>query len=182
MIYLSTFLIVILIGISLSMDAFSLSIIYGTYGLSKIEIIKLSIIVGLFHFFMPLLGLFFGNVILRCFLFNVNLVVSVIFFIIGISMIISGIKDEDVRIMVNIIGYLLFGLSVSIDSFSVGIGLGLISNNYLIVSCVFMIISGIFTYTGLSFGKILNKRLGKFSNIIGGIVMIMLAIYYYFKI
>ena len=53
----------ILIGISLSMDAFSLALLYGTYGLAKNEEITLSIIVGLFHFFMPLIGLFFGNMI-----------------------------------------------------------------------------------------------------------------------
>ena len=176
---METILIIFLVGISLSMDAFSLAIIYGTYGLSKKNEILLSVIVGVFHFFMPLLGVLFGNIILDYFIFSINLVVSVIFFIIGISMLISVVKDEDVRIMVNIIGFLLFGLSVSIDSFSVGIGLGLISNNYLFLSCVFMIISGILTYLGLSFGKILNKKFGKYANIMGGIIMIILAMYYF---
>ena len=37
--------------------------------------IILSVIVGMYHFFMPLLGLFFGNIITNYFIFDVNIVV-----------------------------------------------------------------------------------------------------------
>ena len=53
----------IIVGVSLSMDAFSLALAYGTVGLSNKNKIILSIIVGCFHFFMPLMGLIFGNII-----------------------------------------------------------------------------------------------------------------------
>ena len=101
---------IVLIGISLSMDAFSLALIYGTYSLKKKDIIVLSSIVGIFHFFMPLMGLGFGGIILKFLLFNVSLVVGVIFLIIGIEMIISSIKEEEISIMVSFVGFLLFGL------------------------------------------------------------------------
>lgn len=179
---MGTILIILLIGISLSMDAFSLAIIYGTYGLSKKNEILLSVIVGVFHFFMPLIGLFFGGILMKYFIFSINLVVGIIFGIIGISMIISGLRNEDVKLFVNLVGFLLFGLSVSIDSLTTGIGLSLISNNYLLVSSVFMIVSGVFTYIGLIFGGILNKKFGSYANVMGGIIMIVLAIYYFFKI
>ena len=173
---------VILIGISLSMDAFSLSIIYGTYGISSDKAIILSIVVGIFHFIMPLLGLCFGNIIMKYFLFSINLIVGSIFFVIGISMILSSIREDDIKILTNMLGFLLFGLSVSIDSFTVGIGIGFISHNYLMVSSIFMVISGLLTYIGLSFGKNIGERLGKYSDIMGGGIMIMLGIYYLFKI
>ena len=54
-------LIVILVAISLSMDAFSLSLAYGTLDLEKKSINLLSLIVGSYHFIMPLLGMWFGN-------------------------------------------------------------------------------------------------------------------------
>ena len=53
----------ILVGISLSMDAFSLSLAYGTINLNKRQELTLSLIVGLYHFVMPLIGLFFGSII-----------------------------------------------------------------------------------------------------------------------
>ena len=51
--------IVITIAISLSMDAFSLSLLYGTLNLEKKFIWKLSLIVSIYHFFMPILGQLF---------------------------------------------------------------------------------------------------------------------------
>lgn len=167
-----------LIGISLSMDAFSLALIYGTYGLSKKNEIILSIIVGLFHFIMPLIGLSFGNMVIRYFMFNVNLVVGIIFGIIGIEMVISSIKEEEVKILISLIGFLFFGLSVSIDSLTTGIGLSAISKNYLGVASMFMIVSGLFTYMGLRLGNKLSDKFGKYATISGGIMMILLAIHY----
>ena len=168
----------ILVGISLSMDAFSLAYIYGTYGLNKKDIYLLSIIVGIFHFFMPLIGIFFGNIIYQYFIFNINLIVSIIFGIIGIEMIISSTKEEEKNITISFIGFILFGLSVSIDSLTTGIGLSVINNNYLECSTIFMTASSIFTYLGLILGNKLNNKLGKISTTIGGFILIILAIYY----
>jgi len=171
---------IILIGISLSMDAFSLALIYGTYSLKKKDIIMLSSIVGVFHFFMPLMGLGFGGIILKFLLFNVSLVVGVIFLIIGIEMIISSIREEEISIMVSVVGFLLFGLSVSIDSFTTGIGLSLISSNYLLCSFMFMGISSFFTYIGLIFGNKLSNKFGRYATFFGGVIMIILAGTYIF--
>ena len=50
-----------LIGISLSIDAFSMSLAYGLIGIRKKDMFLSSLIVGLFHFFMPLLGSIIGS-------------------------------------------------------------------------------------------------------------------------
>ena len=60
-----SFFTVLLVAIGLSMDTFSLSLGYGMFNLSKKNIIRISIIVGLFHFLMPLLGNRFGDIILK---------------------------------------------------------------------------------------------------------------------
>lgn len=170
----------ILIGISLSMDAFSLALIYGTYNLSRKQMITLSMIVGIYHFFMPLIGLGLGSVLAKYFVFYPHLVVGIIFGIIGMEMFWSSFREEDVKIMVNFLGFLLFGLSVSIDSLTTGIGLSAISHNYLVVASIFMVISGLFTYCGLWMGGILNERFGKYATMVGGAMMIILAITYLF--
>lgn len=178
---MNTFFTTLLVGISLSMDAFSLALIYGTQGMSKKDELFLSIIVGLFHFFMPLIGFNLGNFLYNYFIFNFNLVVGIIFTIIGIEMIVSGVKEEEVNILLSIWGFLMFGLSVSIDSLTTGIGLKVINDNYLEVSSIFMLCSGIFTYFGLKFGNKLNDKFGKYSTIGGGGMLIILAIYYVFR-
>ena len=178
---MNTFFMTLLVGVSLSMDAFSLALLYGTQELSKKDEILLSIIVGMFHFFMPLIGLSLGNLLYSYFVFNFNLVVGIIFSIIGIEMVVSAIKGEDVNILLSIWGFLLFGLSVRIDSLTTGIGLKAICDDYLEVSTIFMMCSGIFTYVGLKFGNKLSDRFGKVATIGGGIVLIILAIYYVFR-
>ena len=50
-------LLVFLMAISLSMDAFSLALAYGTLGMSNKDKIILSLVVGIFHLIMPLLGM-----------------------------------------------------------------------------------------------------------------------------
>lgn len=172
----------LLIAISLSMDAFSLSLIYGTYGLSKRNEVLLAIIVGLFHLFMPLIGLGFGNIIMDYFIFNIELVVGVIFLIIGLEMLISSKKNEEVKILDSLVGFLFFGLSVSIDSLTTGIGLSAISKNYIGVACLFMIVSGLFTYMGLRLGGKLSDKFGKYATIVGAIIMIVLGGSYILKI
>lgn len=171
----------LIIGISLSMDAFSLSLIYGTQGIGHKNEVILTLIVGLFHFFMPLLGLNIGNFLLIHFVFNINVVLGIIFSIIGIEMIISSIKEEDVKIHLGIWGLILFGFSVSLDSLTTGIGLKAINDNYFEVSSIFMICSSLFTYLGLKLGDKLSNRLGKFATTIGGGMLIVIAIYYMFR-
>lgn len=178
---MDTFLTTLIIGISLSMDAFSLALIYGTQSISKRNKIILSIIVGIYHFVMPLLGVFLGNVILKYLVINLSIVVSIIFLFIGIEMIISSIKDDSHDFVVSIFGFLIFGLSVSIDSFTTGIGLNVINNNYLEVSSIFCIVSGSFTYLGLILGNKLGSIFGKLSTIIGGVILIILGIIYFFR-
>ena len=178
---MDTFFTTLIIGISLSMDAFSLALIYGTQSISKRNKIILSIIVGIYHFVMPLLGVFLGNVILKYLVINLSIVVSIIFLFIGIEMIISSIKDDNHDFVVSIFGFLIFGLSVSIDSFTTGIGLNVINNNYLEVSSIFCVVSGNFTYLGLILGNKLGSIFGKLSTIIGGVILIILGIIYFFR-
>ena len=71
------------------MDAFSLAFSYGIKSISKKNVIITAIIVGLFHFFMPLLGNAFGNEIKQIFNINPNLLLFYLFMFIAIEMVID---------------------------------------------------------------------------------------------
>lgn len=174
-------MIILLVALSLSMDAFSLALIYGINNLSKRKEIILSLIVGLFHLIMPLIGYGLGEFILNLFPIELHILVTIIFTLIGIEMVIDSLKEPKYNLLTNITGMLLFGLAVSIDSFGVGIGLDILTDNVFSSSVIFMIISGLITYIGLSFGKIIGKKIGKISNMIGGLILIILGLIYMFK-
>ncbi len=87
-------LMVIIIAISLSMDAFSLSLAYGTLNMPKKQINRLSIIVGLYHFFMPLIGMWVGNNIIKIIPINPNSIVFIVLISIGLQMIVETFKKK----------------------------------------------------------------------------------------
>lgn len=177
---MNSFLTIFLIAISLSMDAFSLALIYGMSNLNSKDKIILSLIVGIYHFIMPLIGLEFGFLISKINFISIDIIASIILVYIGIDLIISNYKEED-KLLISLVGFLMFGLSVSIDSLSVGIGLKALTNNYFLSATTFSITSFIFTYLGLILGNILGKKVGTYSKTIGGIILIIIAIIIFLK-
>ena len=117
-----------MLAIGLSMDAFSLALIYGTLNMSKSLNSKMSIMVSLFHFFMPILGYYLGRWILNIIGIDPEIIVGVIFIALAIEMLLSLKKEEQVKILTNIFSVMVFAFTVSIDSFSIGIGLGALKN------------------------------------------------------
>ena len=160
------------------MDAFSLSLAYGTLNLEKKYINLLSIIVGVYHFFMPIIGMWFGSGILSFIKINPNVIVFIVLLIIGIEMIIQSFKNERKVEIMNFFELLMFGFAVSLDSFSVGIGLNSIYDKPLISAIIFSLFAGTFTYLGLIFGKKLSKIFGKISTLIGGSILIIIGLLY----
>lgn len=169
-------IIIILIAISLSMDAFSLSLIYGTLNLNKKDIYILSLIVGIYHFFMPLLGMFLGNLLLEMIPINPNIIVCIVLVFIGTEMIVGSRSQNDEVNRMDLKELLLFGFAVSLDSFSIGLGLESISNHYFLGALTFSFFSFSFTYLGLILGKKINNKIGGISTFIGGIVLILIGI------
>lgn len=175
-------LILFVIAVSLSMDAFSLSLAYGTLGLSKKETKLLSVIVGIYHFFMPIIGMFLGKIILNILHIKPDIVVFIVLLFIGIQMFIESFKEKEEIKYMSKIELLLFGLAVSIDSFSVGIGLNNITSNILLSSTIFSLSAFFFTYLGLILGKKINEMIGRIATTLGGITLIIIAFIYLFKL
>lgn len=173
-----SFLIPFIIAVSLSMDAFSLALAYGTQNISKPKTIILSISVGIFHFFMPLFGYIVGYKIINILPIKPNTLIFIVLFIIGIQMILESIKNNNIVKPLSYIEILLFSLAVSLDSFTIGLGLEFIYKNIFISVLLFSITSLFFTYIGLNIGKIINQIIGKLSTFIGGLILIIVGILY----
>lgn len=171
---------ILIIGCSLSMDAFSLSLAYGMQGIIKKDIFILSTIVGIYHFIMPLLGSEIGSFVFNYIKISSNLIVFFILLFIGINLIKSSFEKTDIVYKLSICNYLLFGLAVSLDSFSIGIGLETVTNMHIESSLIFMVCSSLFTFIGLILGKKINQILGRLATIIGGITLIIIAFIYLF--
>jgi putative Mn2+ efflux pump MntP len=170
---------ILLIGISLSMDTFSLSLTLGT--VSENKLIKiLPLFVGIFHFFMPIIGNIIGITLINLLDLASNIILGTVLIVLGINLAIHYFKDETAEINLNIIGVIIFALSVSIDSFSVGLGINDITNNYYIASIIFALCSAAFTYLGIIIGKYSSKLIGKYAIILGIFLLLILGIFHLF--
>ena len=170
--------ILITIAISLSMDAFTMSLAYGTLNISKKDIILLSSIVGIYHFIMPLIGNLIGSFIFSEIPINPDFIVAIILILIGIEMILDTLREKESLKYFGILKMILFGFTVSIDSFSIGIGLKNITSNLVLSSFLFTIFSFSFTLLGSLIGSKINQLFGVISTLIGGITLILIALFY----
>lgn len=171
---------VVMIAIGLSMDAFSLAILYGTLNFNRRKTLTLATSVGVFHFFMPLLGNLIGLFLLSLLPVKPNILVGIIFLVISIQMLISIFKEEEMIDLKGILAIIIFAFTVSIDSFSVGIGLSAVCDNKVLAVSIFSITSFLFTFTGLTIGSKLTEKFGKLSTLIGSIVLFCLSLVYLF--
>ena len=168
-------LIIITIGISLSMDAFGVALALTS---SKQKVSYLfAVIVGICHFILSYLGSYISDGLLTNIFLSANILVGIILILIGLNVFL-GIKKEQSNKNLNLWSNFILAVSVSLDSFGTGIGIKLINPNMFINAVVFTISSFSFTLLGLIIGKRVNHKYGTIAEVIGGITLILLGIYY----
>ena len=165
---------IILIGLSLSMDAFSISIILALKnGRKKIGII-ISLSFGLFQFIMPILGFYLGNILNSNIISYNSYLGSFILIVIGILMLTEKGTKENTKL--NLKELFILSLATSIDAFIVGISFSF-SNTHIITSSIIIgFITFIICLIGYYLGYIFNKKAHQYASIIGGITLIILGI------
>ena len=168
---------IFLIGISLSMDAFAVSICKGLS--IQNNKIKNCLITGLyFGFFqalMPLLGYLFGNS-LKSIIINIDhYIILFILLIIGINMIIDN-TDEKLDNSMNFKTMLLLAIATSIDAFAVGITFSFLKINIFLSIFIIGLTTFIISFIGVLLGNRIGNRYKKESKILGGITLIFLGI------
>ena len=174
-------LILLIIGTCLSIDAFSISTVIGIYNPSIKKILSASITVGIFHFIMPLLGYIISYQLNKILPINTDLILGIILILISLQMCIEYIKPSKKEITLNKLGIILFAFGVSLDSFSVGLGIKAITENLFLASTIFSLVSFSFTFLGLTLGKYINKFLKKYSYLIGTIFLFTIGLIFLLK-
>ena len=112
---------IFLIGVALSMDAFSIALSIGTAHLSKNRFILIPIVVSIMHFVMPLIGLFLGNQILSVININPKIIMTIILLYLAFLMYKDRNNDKVTKIN-SLLSIFLYALSVSLDSMGLILG------------------------------------------------------------
>jgi putative Mn2+ efflux pump MntP len=175
------FLEILLIALSMSMDAFAVCLGAGTQERTSAArpTFRLAFHFGLFQFLMPVLGWFAGETIARYISSYDHWMAFILLAFVGGRMIWSGFHPEQDSYRNDPSrGWtlVLLSLAVSIDALAVGLSLGIIGVTIWVPAVVIGIVTGFVSWLGLRLGNMLGEKFGKRMEVIGGIILVLLGL------
>ncbi|MDZ5711228.1 manganese efflux pump MntP [Jeotgalibacillus haloalkalitolerans] len=163
----------IFLALALGMDALSASIAAGAQPVSVKAKWIISTLVGLLHTVLPAAGMVIGSSLLDA----MNWFGMVLLVFIGLQMIFAGFKSKKEQPMVlTPFKWLAFSIAVSLDSLSIGITLGITDLSDSQALIIFGIAAFLMTRIGFALGGLVTLTAGRFSEVIGGSILIGLAL------
>lgn len=175
----------LMMALALSMDAFSVSLGMGTLALRKRQIFRIGIVIGIFHVIMPLIGIGLGQYLAEQIGTVSSMIGGLLLLFIGLQIFFSSFTDQKAKKFMPMgIGLYMFAFGVSVDSLTVGLGLGMFGTKVILTLVLFGTFSCLFTWLGLWVGRKTRMKLGSWASVFGGSALIafslILLFYTYF--
>ncbi|OUN01036.1 MAG: hypothetical protein BAA02_14420 [Paenibacillaceae bacterium ZCTH02-B3] len=172
-----------LLAVALGMDAFSLGVGIGLRGVRTAEMWRLGLCVTLFHFLMPLCGMVAGRNFRLILDDLAHAAAGVLLLLLGAHMIYHSLRGGESRSIDHrtFWGMMLFALGVSIDSFSVGLSLGMFwPENIPLAVTMFGLAGGGMNMAGLLAGRRLSQLAGEYGEAFGGAILLGFGLLFLF--
>jgi len=171
---------VLLIALSMAMDAFSVCIGAGTQARTNDPrpTFRLAFHFGLFQFLLPVIGWLAGTTVERYIASFDHWIAFALLAFVGIRMIRSGINpDGELHKNDPSRGWtmVLLSIAVSIDALAVGLSLGVVGIFVWYPAIVIGVVTGLMSWLGLRIGNRLGMKFGKRMEIVGGVVLILIG-------
>ena len=176
-----SFVEILLIGIGLSMDAFSVSVCKGLT--TKRFSWKMALVCGLwFGFFqtlMPVIGYFLGDQFHQ-FIESVDHWIAFgLLYLIGLNMLFDALKKKKDQPSDGSLGFktmLLLAIATSIDALAVGITLACIEVNLWSSVLIIGVTTFLFSILGVKIGNVFGSKFEKSAGIIGAIILMLIGL------
>ena len=170
------FLELILISISLSMDAFAVSICQGIANIENTnkKALETGLYFGFFQALMPLLGYLTGTYLSNLLDEVDHFIVFFLLGFIGFSMIKNSLKEKDIKTNSSK-EMLVLSIATSIDALAVGVSLAFLKVNIIISIITIGTICFIISFTGVKLGSKVGNHLSKKATLIGGIILFLIG-------
>jgi len=174
---------VLIMAAALGMDAFSLGIGLGMRGIRLLNIFSISLAIAIFHVLMPLAGMFAGRWV-STLLGDVAIAAGGgLLVLLGCHMIYSALRREGGAVVFDIGGFwglIVFALTVSVDSFSVGISLGMLASGVAVTVILFGLFGGGMSVLGLLLGRRFGRWIGEYGEAFGGAILLAFGLKFLF--
>ncbi|WP_159885325.1 manganese efflux pump MntP [Paenibacillus puerhi] len=169
-----------LLALALGLDAMSLGLGMGMRGIRKLDILKISLIIALFHGAMPLAGIWIGGYISLLLGKVATICGGILLLLLGGHMVYATLRKTetggyDHR---SLWGMLLFAFSVSVDSFSVGVSLGMFAGDVWLTVLLFGAAGGLMSVIGLLLGRRVGSWIGEYGEALGGVILVAFGLHF----
>ncbi|MCF8023943.1 MAG: manganese efflux pump MntP family protein [Desulfobacteraceae bacterium] len=170
---------IILIAVSLAMDAFAVSVAAGTAGrLPKRAAFRLSFHFGLFQFMMPVLGWFAGSHIAPLISAVDHWVAFFLLVFVGGRMIRDGLNPERESVPRDPsrgLALVMLSVATSIDALAVGFSIAMMNVAIWYPAAIIGVVTSAMSVAGIRLGCFFGQKLGPRMEIAGGIVLILIG-------
>lgn len=173
---------ILLISVSVAMDAFAVSIGKGlTVKKARfIDALKCGLWFGGFQALFPLLGIFAASALASYVTAVDHWIIFGLLLIIGGNMIREAFEEEEENAKENPEfdwkHMLPLAVACSIDAFAVGVSLGLMKLNIAFTVASMGVVTGLFSIAGIYIGRVFGSRWQKPAQIAGGVVLIVIGL------
>ncbi len=169
---------ILLIAVALGMDAFSLCVGIGMKGIRLLHVARISAAIAAFHVVMPLVGLYMGQYVSALLGGVATMIGGGLLVLLGGHMIYNSLRGGDAPSFNtgSLFGLLAFALSVSVDSLSVGVSLGMFATDLALTVLLFGTMGGLLSVVGLLIGRRVGQLAGEYGEALGGAVLLVFGI------
>ena len=167
----------VVISISLAMDAFTVSMMYGI-SMPKGNIKKQSFIAFYFGFFqalMPFLGYHLGCVFSKKIQVYDHYIAFIFLMIVGINMLKDAFSEEETNYNFKLLDLTILAFATSIDAFAIGMTFAFLEVAIYQALLIIGIITFLLCLFALQIARYLNNKFQNKALIFGGIVLILIA-------
>ncbi|MGG1879595.1 manganese efflux pump [Paenibacillus cisolokensis] len=172
---------ILMMAFALGLDAFSLGIGMGMRGIRWRHVLMTSLLIAVFHMILPMLGMMAGRYMGLLLGQVTGLAAGGLLALLGMHMIYNAFRGGgQVMKPTAWFGMLLFSLSVSMDSFSVGLSLGMVVNDMVLIALSFGVVGGLMSVLGLTVGRQVSGRLSEYGEMLGGIILFVFGLMFIF--
>ena len=170
----------LLISVSLAMDAFAVSIAKGLS--TQKNTLKVALVCGVwfgaFQLLMPLIGYFLGSQVSGIIHKYSGPIALVLLTIVGANMIREALKNEDNEVTGAIDAKEMFVLAIatSIDALVVGVSYVAMDVNIALASAIIGVVTFAISFIGAFLGNKIGTKFEKPASIAGGVVLILIGL------
>ena len=174
---------IVLLSASVGLGNFAASVAIGLSGVDKTTRLRVVAVFGSFETIMPLVGLIVGKQLADKVGGNANLIGGTLLLLTGLYIIYGALKKSNAidkespkSLQQGFAKLLLAGLALSIDNLIVGFSLGTQDAPILESIVIIGITSIILAIVGLEIGGRLSSKVGDYSEILSGLIIVLVGI------